>query len=109
MNTPPEDYIKGKADVFSFVLDCLNKRGAAGVAFTCGDILTEILTYVNLPYIIQPTEHYILGVIDGYDHFTEYFSPYSDVIEMDKIKYIIDGVEADLEQLIHAMRSTKTG
>jgi hypothetical protein len=43
---PSQDYIKGKADIFSFVLEILS---GVRVPLTCGEIVDRVERYVNTP------------------------------------------------------------
>jgi hypothetical protein len=95
---PSQDYIKGKADIFSFVLEILS---GVRVPLTCGEIVDRVERYVNTP-IRNPasvTADYHAGVMEAMTHFRGYFVPQENIINPDAVKHIYNAVEERFEEL----------
>lgn len=95
---PSQDYIKGKADIFSFVLEVLS---GVRVPLTCVEIVDRVERYVNTP-IRNPssvTADYHAGVMEAMTHFRGYFVPREDVIDSEKARHIYNAVEERFEEL----------
>lgn len=98
---PSQDFIKGKADIFSFVMEILDGIRKNGQRVTCGDIVTRIEHLVNTP-LRDPHKasiDYHAGVMDALQHFRGYFVPREDMIDSDSVKYIKGAVEERFEAL----------
>ena len=105
---PSQDFIKGKADIFSFVLEVLEGIGKHGPALTCGEIVDRIERFAATP-LRDPagvSADYNAGVRDGVRHFREYFVPREDRIDSDAIKYIYNAVEERWEDLFRQLEPT---
>lgn len=94
--SPHDDYIKGKADIFSFVLDVLETK-----IHTYGEIMDRVQCYVNTPprNPASISNGYLTGVRDAVDHFRRYFVPREDSISSDTIQRIRSAVEEQWRQL----------
>jgi hypothetical protein len=102
---PSQDFIKGKADIFSFVMGVLDGIRKNGQRATCGEIMDRIESYVNTPLRdpYRASADYHAGVTDAVRHFREYFVPREDVIDSDSVKYIYNAVEEYWEELFRQL------
>jgi hypothetical protein len=98
---PSQDYIKGKADIFYFVLEVLNGVRRNGRAITCGEIVDRIEHYVSVPLRDSSTAsaEYNAGVGEALAHFRGYYVPREDIIDSEKARHIYNAVEERFEQL----------
>jgi hypothetical protein len=96
-DTKRYDRIKGKTDIFSFVLEVLDGIRRNGRAVTCGEIVDRIERFVT---VRSPANaDYNAGVAEGVQHFREYYVPREDVIDSEKARHIYNAVEERFEQL----------
>ena len=103
---PDQDFIKGKADIFSFVMEVLDGIRKNGHRVTCGEIVDRIERYIAAPLLERPSADYYAGVADAMTHFRGYFVPREDVINSDAVKYIYNAVEERWEELYRQLESS---
>lgn len=100
---PSQAFIKGKADIFSFVMDVLDGVRKNMHTVTCGEIMERIERYVATPLRVPASADYHAGVADAMTHFRGYFVPREDVINSDAIKYVYNAVEERWEELFRQL------
>lgn len=119
------DRIKGKADVFSFVLDVLEGMRKNQQERSCGEIVDMIERYVNTPLRAPTSNAYHAGVAEGVQYFREYFgkvhadmdlgltsstagtfTPREDKITDDALRYVYNAVEEHWEELFRQLPAT---
>jgi hypothetical protein len=100
------DRIKGKADVFSFVMDVLEGMRKNHQERTCGEIVDMIERYVNTPLRTPASAEYHAGVAEGVQHFRGYFVPREDTINGDALRYVYKAVEERWEELFRQLPPT---
>jgi hypothetical protein len=105
---PKIDYIKGQADIFSFVLDVLEGMRKNCQERTCGEIVDIIERYVNTPLRVPASAAYHAGVAAAVQHFRGYFIPREDKINCDGVRYIHNAVEERWETYIRDIGNTTT-
>ncbi len=101
------DRIKGKIEVFSFVLEILDGMRKNRHARSCGEIVDMIERYVNTHLHIVASGAYHEGVTEGVQHFRTYFVPCEDVINDDSVRYVYNGVEEKYEELLRLLEPAK--
>jgi len=104
---PSQDFIKGKADIFSFVMEVLDGIRKSGQRLTCAEIVTRIEHLVNTP-LRDPhkaSNDYHAGVMNALQHFKRYFVPRDDIIDVDSVKYIYNAVEERWEELYRQLEA----
>ena len=103
---PSQDYIKGKADIFSFVLEILNGIRKNKQLLSCGEIVDRIEHYVNIPLRDKASTDYNAGVREAMSHFRRYFLPRENIILSDAIRHIYNAVEEQFEMLLRLLDDT---
>lgn len=99
------DRIKGKADVFSFVLDALEGMRKNRQERTGGEIMDMIERYVNTPVRVPASNAYHAGVAEGVQHFCSYFVQREENITSDALHHIHNAVEEQWEELFRQLPS----
>jgi hypothetical protein len=121
---PSQDFIKGKADIFSFVMDVLDGVRKNMQPVTCAEIMGRIERYAATPLRASASADYHAGVADAITHFRGYFGKLQadlelsltsrnagsfisreDVIDTDAIKYVYNAVEERWEELFRQLDS----
>lgn len=97
------DRIKGKIEVFSFVLDVLEGMRKNRQARSCGEIVDILIRYVNTKLHAVTSGEFNAGVTDGVQHFRAYFVPREDVINDDSVRYVYNAVEEKYEELLRVL------
>lgn len=100
---PSQGFIKGKADIFSFVMDVLDGIRKNMQPVTCAEIMERIERYVATPLRVPASAEYHAGVADAVTHFRGYFVPREDVINTDAVKYVYNAVEERWEELFRQL------
>jgi hypothetical protein len=100
------DRIKGKIEVFSFVLDVLDGMRKNRHARSCGEIVDMIERYVNTKLHVVASGEFHAGVTEGVQHFRTYFVPREDVINDDSVRYVYNGIEEKYEELLRLLEPT---
>ena len=101
---PDQDFIKGKADIFSFVIEVLDGIRKNGQRVTCGEIVDRIERFYKSG--TAPSPQYQAGAEDAVRHFRGYFIPREDVIDSDVVKYIYNAVEERWEELYRQLEAS---
>ncbi len=98
---PDKKFIKGQADIFSLVIEYLDKMGTAGVELILfSDILNQIKIYMESDSTEEPE-----AMRQGMKHAAEWFENYFNCdgtqkgIQLDDLRFIYNG----LEERFHAL------